>query len=127
MQDFLIDVEKATLENTAFRQVLYTSQHLQLVLMSLKPGEEIGEEVHSTVDQFFRIEVGEGKVIMDGQEHAFKENDVFVVPAGIKHNVINTSASEALKLYTIYAPPHHKDQVIHHTKQDAQADTTDHL
>lgn len=124
---FIGNIEKLTLENTNFRQVLFTGQHAQLVLMSLAPGQEIGEEIHEIVDQFLRIEQGEGKVIMDGQESLIKDGDAFIVPAGTRHNVINTSSSEPLKLYTLYSPPHHKDGTVHKTKAQAEADSKDHI
>lgn len=127
MAGFLGNIEKLTLENNNFRQVLFTGQHTQLVLMSLAPNQEIGMEIHEIVDQFIRIETGEGKVIMDGEEHKIADGDAFVVPAGIQHNVVNTSDSKPLKLYTVYSPPHHKDGIIHQTKAQAESDTTDHL
>jgi len=118
MQNYLTNIEEKTVSNSFFRQVLFTSQHVQVVVMSLMPNEDIGEEVHEIVDQFLRIEQGEGKVVMD---------DAIVVPAGARHNIINTSTENPLKLYTVYAPPHHKDGTIHETKKEAQADTADHL
>lgn len=118
------NIEKLVVENTDFRQVLYTAPHSQLVIMSLLPSEEIGMEVHKNVDQFFRFEIGEGKAIINGQEFTFKAGDVAIVPAGAEHNFINTGI-ESLKLYTIYAPPNHIDGRIHHTKADAEADTAD--
>lgn len=127
MTGYINNIEELTLANTYFRQVLYTGQHAQLVLMCLQPGEEIGEEVHEIVDQFFRIEQGEGKVIISGEEHAIKDGDAIIVPAGIKHNVINTSSEKQLKLYTVYSPPHHKDSIIHKTKQETLLDTTDYI
>ncbi len=127
MIGYLQNIEKVTLANEYFRRVLYTGQHAQLVVMSLKPNEEIGLEVHEIVDQFLRIESGEGKVILNGEEYPIKDGDAFIVPAGTHHNVINTSSKKPLKLYTIYSPPHHKDGIVHKTKQDAQADTADHL
>ncbi|MDO8497341.1 MAG: cupin domain-containing protein [bacterium] len=127
MTGYIGNIEKLTLANTYFRQVLYTGQHNQLVLMCLQPNEEIGVEVHEIVDQFLRIEEGEGKVIMNGEEHLVKDGDAIIVPAGAKHNVINTSSEKQLKLYTVYSPPHHKDDTIHKTKAEAEADTTDHL
>lgn len=127
MTGFLANIEELTRKNTYFRQVLYTGQHSQLVLMCLQPGEEIGEEVHEIVDQFLRIEEGEGKVIMNGEENPIKDGDAFIVPAGTKHNVINTSSDKQLKLYTIYSPPHHKDKIIHKKKAEALADKEDHL
>lgn len=107
------------MNNTDFRRVLYTGKYSQLVLMSLKAGEEIGEETHDDVDQFFRFEEGEGKVVIDGVEHTVGDGSAVIVPAGAKHNVINTSRESALKLYTIYSPPEHQDQTIRHTKQEA--------
>lgn len=127
MTGFIGNIEELALENDNFRKVLHTGQHAQLVLMSLKPSEEIGLEVHEIVDQFFRIEVGQGKLIINGEEHAVADGDAFVVPAGAQHNVLNTSSDEPLKLYTIYSPPHHKDGTVHQTKQDAQADNDDHV
>ena len=118
MYGFTGNIEKLTVENTNFRRVVYTAKNSQLVLMSLKPGEDIGEEVHN-VDQFFRVEKGQGKVIIDGEESKIKAEDAVVVPAGAEHNVINTSKTKALKLYTIYSPPHHHDGVIHNTKEEA--------
>ncbi|PIP58221.1 MAG: cupin [Candidatus Vogelbacteria bacterium CG22_combo_CG10-13_8_21_14_all_37_9] len=126
MIGYIANIEKETLTNENFRKVLFTTPLSQLVVMSLLPGEDIGEEVH-TVDQFFRIEVGEGKVIIDGVGSIFVAEFAFVVPAGAKHNVFNTSASEKLKLYTIYTPPNHKDGTIHVTKALALADETDHF
>jgi len=127
MIGYLDNIEAVTLANESFRQVLYTGQHAQLVVMSLKPKEDIGLEVHEIVDQFLRVEAGEGTVIMNGEEHQIKDGDAFMVPAETKHNVINTSSENSLKLYTIYSPPHHKDKTIHKTKQDAEADTEDHI
>lgn len=127
MKGFIQNIEKVTLANTYFRQVLHTSQHVQVVVMCLQPSEDIGEETHEIVDQFLRIESGEGKVIIDGEVHAVHDGDAIVVPAGAKHNLINTSADNVLQLYTVYAPPHHKDGTIHKTKQDAERDTADHL
>lgn len=127
MTGFIGNIEKLTLANAYFRQVVYTGQHTQLVLMCLRPNEDIGMEVHETVDQFLRIEEGEGKVIMNGKEQTVKDDDVIIVPAGTQHNVVNTSSEKKLKLYTIYSPPHHKDSVIHKTKAEALADTEDHL
>lgn len=118
MHGFHSDIEADTLANSNFRKVLYTSKHSQLVLMSLKPGEEIGLEIHEN-DQFFRIEAGMGKCIIDGNEYPLKDGSAIVVPAGAEHNVINTSDTEDLKLYTIYSPPHHKDGVIAATRQEA--------
>lgn len=127
MVGFVGNIEELTLTNTNFRHVVYTSQHAQLVLMHLLPKEDIGFEVHEIVDQFLRIEQGEGIVILNGEEHVIKDGDAFIVPAGVKHNVINTSPTNSLKLYTLYSPPHHKDGAIHKTKSEAEADETDHL
>lgn len=117
---FVTNIEKDTLENDNFRKVLYTSKHGQVVVMSLLPNEEIGSEVHETVDQFFRVDSGEGKVIIDGEEAKIEDGFAVVVPAGSEHNVINTSSDKALKLYTIYMPPHHRDGIIHKTKAEAE-------
>ncbi|MDQ1284374.1 MAG: hypothetical protein QG620_722 [Patescibacteria group bacterium] len=124
MKGYVDNIEKLTLANENFRQVLYTAKNSQLVLMALKPGEEIGEETH-TLDQFLRIEAGMGKAILDGAEHVIEDGTAIVVPAGMKHNFINTSETEILKLYTIYSPPEHRDGVIHSTREDAMADETD--
>jgi len=121
MKGYITNIEKGTLENDNFRQVLYTAKHSQLVLMSLKPKEEIGMEIHPDNDQFFRFEKGVGRVIIDGNEHEVKDGFAFVVPAGTQHNVINTSQTEALKLYTIYSPAHHKDGIVRATKEEAIA------
>lgn len=121
MKGFSINIEEATLENENFRKVLYTSKHSQLVLMTLRPGEEIGMEVHEENDQFFRFESGEGKCIIDGNEHLLSDGVAVVVPAGAQHNVINTSKTEKLKLYTIYSPAHHKDGIVRATKKEAEA------
>jgi mannose-6-phosphate isomerase-like protein (cupin superfamily) len=114
-------IEEETLKNTYFRHVLYTAPHSQLVLMCLAPSEEIGMEVHLDNDQFFRFESGEGKVVIAGVEYAVKDGDAAVVPAGTEHNVVNTSSTNPLKLYTIYSPAHHPDGTIHKTKADALA------
>jgi mannose-6-phosphate isomerase-like protein (cupin superfamily) len=112
------DIDKATVENDDFRHVLYTGKHLQLVLMTLQPGEEIGSEVHPTRDQFFRFEEGEGVVDIDGQENPVKADFAVIVPAGAEHNVRNTG-SKPLRLYTVYGPPEHQDQVVQSTKEEA--------
>lgn len=120
MTGYVGQIEKQTLKNDYFRQVLYTGKHAQLVVMSLKPGEEIGNEVHKKVDQFFRIEQGEAKFVFNGKEkHVVKDGDAVIVPAGTHHNVINTSKGKT-KLYTIYSPPNHPDKTIHKTKKDAE-------
>lgn len=122
MHGFKDNIEQLTLANDNFRRVLYTGAHSQLVLMSLKPNEEIGSEVHQDNDQFFRFEGGEGKIVIDGHEQTVKDGDAVIVPAGAKHNVINLSATEALKMYTIYSPAHHRDGVVHATKEEALKD-----
>ncbi|EKD24361.1 MAG: hypothetical protein ACD_81C00038G0002 [uncultured bacterium] len=121
MKGFNANIEKETVENENFRRVLYTGKHCQLVLMSLKPNEDIGMEVHEENDQFFRFEQGSGKCIIDGNEYALTDGSVIIVPAGAEHNIINTSETEALKLYTIYSPAHHKDGIVRTTKEDAMA------
>jgi mannose-6-phosphate isomerase-like protein (cupin superfamily) len=122
MKGFNTNIEKATLENDNFRKVLYTGKHSQLVLMSLAPDEEIGMEVHEENDQFFRFEKGQGKCIIDGNEYELKDGSAIIVPSGAQHNIINTSATEELKLYTIYSPAHHQDGVVRKTKAEAEAD-----
>lgn len=118
---FVADIETETLKNTDFRRVLYTGKFSQLVLMCLAPGEEIGEEVHDDVDQFFRFEEGEGSVVIDGVAHAVKDGSAVIVPNGALHNVINTSKTANLKLYTIYSPPEHQDGVVRRTRAEAMA------
>lgn len=124
MQGYNNNIEKLTLENDNFRKVLYTSKHFQLVLMSLLPGEEIGEEVHKENDQFFRFEQGMGKCIIDGNEYDVTDGSAVIIPSGAKHNVINTG-TDSLKMYTIYAPPHHKDGIIRATKEEAEENEED--
>jgi len=124
MTGYIANIEEQTLANNNFRQVLYTAKHSQLVLMSLLPGEEIGEEVHE-LDQFFRVEAGEGKAVLDGVETLISDGSAIVVPQGALHNIINTSTDKALKLYTIYSPPNHLDKIVHATKAEGEADTTD--
>lgn len=125
MRGFVANIEQETIANDNFRKVLYTAPSSQLVLMSLKPGEEIGLETHE-LDQFFRFEQGQGKVILNGVEQTVTDGTAVVVPAGTAHNVVNTSPDQALKLYTIYSPPEHKHGVVHATKADALADASDH-
>ena len=120
MKGFVQDIEGLALKNNAFRQVLYTAKHCQLVVMALKPKEEIGEEVHK-LDQFFRVEEGTGEAVLDGIRTTIRAGFAVVVPAGARHNIINTG-SVPLKLYTLYAPPNHRDGVVHHTRVDAEAD-----
>lgn len=127
MNGYVGNIEEKTLANSFFREVVFTGKYTQLVVMSLLPSEEIGMEVHPTVDQFFRIESGEGKVIMNGEEQMFKEGDAIIVPAGTNHNLINLSAEKELKLYTLYSPPNHPDGKIHKTKAEAMADEGDHV
>jgi mannose-6-phosphate isomerase-like protein (cupin superfamily) len=122
MKGYITNIEKETLENENFRRVLYTAKHSQLVLMSLKPKEEIGSETHEHNDQFLRFEAGHGKVLLDDNEYEVRNGDAVIVPAGSKHNVVNTSDTEALKLYTVYSPPDHKDGIVHITKEDAKND-----
>ncbi|MFA6214503.1 MAG: cupin domain-containing protein [Candidatus Micrarchaeia archaeon] len=121
LKGYCVALESEALKNTDFRRVLYTGKHSQLVLMSLAPGEEIGMEVHPHLDQFFRFEKGEGKVIIDGNVHNVKDGSGAIVPAGAMHNVVNTSKTAALQLYTIYSPPEHIDRTVRHTKKDAEA------
>ncbi len=118
MKPYFGHIEKLTLSNAYFRQVLYTGQYCQLVVMSLKPGEEIGQEVHKTVDQFFRIDQGEAKFVIDSEEFEAKDGDAVIVPAGTEHNVINTGRQD-LKLYTIYSPPNHPDGTVHKNLAEA--------
>ncbi len=125
MKGYSDNIEKLTLENKNFRQVLYTGKNCQLVLMSLKPNEDIGMEVHDENDQFFRFENGEGKVIIDGNEYEVADGSAIIVPAGAEHNIINTSSSESLNLYTIYSPPHHKDGIVRATKKEAETNDED--
>lgn len=120
MKGFKSNIERDTMENYNFRKVLYSGKHLQLVLMSLKAGEEIGEEIHHDNDQFFRFESGTGKCVIDGHEYDVKSGDVIIIPAGARHNIMNTDSIAELKMYTIYAPPHHKDGIIRATKEEAE-------
>lgn len=120
MKGYVDNIEKLTLENKNFRRVLYTAKNSQLVVMSLKPGEEIGEEVHQ-LDQFLRVEAGKGKAVLNDVESLIEDGSAIIVPAGTKHNIINTSKDSEMKLYTVYSPPNHKDGVVHKTKADAEA------
>ena len=122
MKGYKINIERAATENDNFRKVLYTAGHSQLVLMSLKPNEEIGSEIHPDNDQFFRIEAGNGKCVIDDYEYELRAGDAILIPAGAEHNVINTSNAVALKMYTIYSPAHHKDGIVRATKRAAEAD-----
>ena len=118
MKGYVTNIEQDSLKNEDFRRVLYTAKYCQLVLMNLRPEEDIGEEVH-TLDQFIRVEAGNGVAIIDGVEHRISDGFAVVIPAGTKHNVINRSGNEELKLYTLYSPPEHRDGTIHQTKSDA--------
>ena len=120
MKGFHSNIEKETIANQDFRRVLYTGEHCQLVLMSLEPGEEIGKEVHADNDQFLRFEGGEGRCYIDGNEYTVTNGFAIIVPAGAEHNVVNISASDRLKIYTIYSPPHHKDGIVRRTKKEAE-------
>ncbi len=126
MKGFVTNIEESSLQNEYFRKVLYTDTRLQLVVMSLAPMEEIGMEVHQ-LDQFIRVEKGSGKAILDGTEHTITDGSVVIVPQGTNHNIINTSATEPMKLYTLYAPPNHKDGTVHKTKADAEEDEAEHF
>jgi mannose-6-phosphate isomerase-like protein (cupin superfamily) len=127
MTGYVGSIEKQTLKNNYFRQVLFTGKHTQLVVMCLKPGEEIGNEVHAKVDQFFRIEQGEATFIFKGKEkHRVKNGDAVIVPAGTYHNVINASKTTKLKLYTLYSPPNHPDKTVHKTKAEAMKAEAEH-
>lgn len=116
---YVINIEEKSLDNEFFREVLFTATNVQLVVMSLGPGEEIGLETHDDVDQFIRVEAGNGKAILDGKEHPLEDGSAVVVPAGTEHNIINTSQQEPLKLYTIYSPPEHPDGTVHKNKAEA--------
>jgi mannose-6-phosphate isomerase-like protein (cupin superfamily) len=120
MKGFVQNIEGLAVKNDEFRRVLYTARHCQLVVMALKPGEEIGAETH-TLDQFFRVEEGSGEAVLDGVRTAISTGFAVIVPAGTNHNIVNTG-SMPLKLYTIYAPPNHRDGIVHHTRHDAEAD-----
>ncbi|HMM28590.1 MAG TPA: cupin domain-containing protein [Aggregatilineaceae bacterium] len=126
MSGYSVDIEQATIENEYFRKVLFTGPKTQLVLMALKPGEDIGQETHPDTDQFIRVEAGEGKALIDGQEIPLRDGSAVVIPAGAEHNVINTSRDEPLKLYTLYAPPEHADGTVHRTRAEAEADAHHH-
>ena len=125
MKGYNGNIEQLSIENTNFRQVLYTGMHCQLVLMSLESSEEIGVEIHTENDQFFRFEAGNGLVLIDGNEYRVSDGSAIIVPAGAEHNVINTSETDDLKLYTIYMPPHHKDGIIRTTRDEAIANEED--
>jgi mannose-6-phosphate isomerase-like protein (cupin superfamily) len=118
---YVTNIEEDTLENEDFRRVLFTGPHTQLVLMTLRPGEDIGLETHEGHDQFIRIEAGEGYVQLDGERTVIADGSAFVIPDGVEHNVVNTSSSDPLRLYTLYSPPEHPDGTVHHTKREAEA------
>ncbi len=122
MKGYINNIEEATKENSNFRKVLYTANLSQLVVMSLKPMEDIGMEVHNDTDQFIRIEQGKGKAILDGVETPIEDDFAIVIPAGTEHNFVNESETEEMKLYTIYSPAHHRHDVVHATKEEAEAD-----
>jgi mannose-6-phosphate isomerase-like protein (cupin superfamily) len=126
MSGYVVNIEDVTEKNTDYRRVLFTAKHTQLVLMCLKPGEEIGEEVHE-LDQFIRFEGGEGSVILDGKTHSVSDGFAVVIPAGTRHNVVNRSKVADLKLYSLYSPPEHKDKTVHKTKGEADADEHHHF
>lgn len=121
MKGYIGNIERQALENETFRTVLYTDERLQLVVMSLLPNEEIGEEAHQ-LDQFIRVEQGNGKAVLDGVEYEIADGSAVIIPQGVRHNIINTSSSAPLKLYTLYAPPNHRPGVVHGTKAEAEAD-----
>lgn len=121
MSGYVTNIEKDTLANEDFRRVLFTGPHTQLVLMTLQPGEDIGLERHDDVDQFIRVESGEGKALLDGQSHHLGDGSAVVIPAGVEHNIINASSSARLKLYSLYSPPQHADGTVHRTKREAEA------
>jgi len=121
MNGFVQNIEELTLTNADFRRVLYTGKHSQLVIMALQPGEEIGMEVHNHLDQFLRVEAGTGEAMIDGVRHPISDGFAIIVPAGANHNIVNTG-EESLKLYTLYAPPEHRDGVVHQTHAEAEAD-----
>ena len=118
MTGYVTDIERDTLENDDYRRVLFTGRNTQLVLMTLQPGDEIGLETHDEHDQFIRVEAGSGTVIMNGEKHALADGIAVVIPAGVEHNVANTSSTEPLRLYTLYSPPEHPDGTVHRRKRD---------
>ena len=126
MAGYVDNIEKKSLENKYFREVLFTGPHSQLVVMSIAPGDDIGMETHKDVDQFFRVEAGIGRAILNGKEHDLEDGSAVVIPAGTEHNIINRSKSEPLKVYTIYSPPNHPDGTIHKDKAEALASEKEH-
>jgi mannose-6-phosphate isomerase-like protein (cupin superfamily) len=121
MSGYVTNIEQDTLANEDFRRVLFTGPHTQLVLMTLQPGEDIGRETHEDIDQFIRVESGEGEALLNGTQHQLGDGSAVVIPAGVEHNIINTSSSTRLKLYTLYSPPEHADGTVHRTKREAEA------
>ena len=126
MAGYVTDIEKKTLQNEYFRQVLFTGPYSQLVVMAIAPGDDIGMETHDDVDQFIRVEAGAGKAVLNGEEHTLEDGSAVVIPAGTQHNIVNTSPSEPLKLYTIYTPPEHPDGTVHKNKAEAIAYEREH-
>ena len=126
MAGYVTNIEEKTLDNNFFREVLFTAQRVQLVVMSLAPGEEIGMETHEDGDQFIRVEAGKGKAILDGEEHDLEDGSAVVIPGGVQHNIINTSQQDPLKLYTIYSPPEHPDGTVNKNKAEALAYEKEH-
>lgn len=126
MKGYVADIEKKALDNGYFREVLFTGEYCQLVVMSLLPGEDIGKETHHGVDQFIRVESGEGKSVLDGVEHELHNGSAVVVPSGVEHDIVNLSLDKPMKLYTLYSPPQHPDGTIHKSKAAAMADEHDH-
>jgi mannose-6-phosphate isomerase-like protein (cupin superfamily) len=122
MTGFSTNIEETTLENRNYREVLFTAPHSQLVVMTLRPGEEVGLERHDTGDQFFRVEAGEGEAIIDGEKHRLTDGTAVIVPSGAEHNIVNTSKTQSLRFYTIYSPPQHAAGTLHRTKRDADAE-----
>ena len=118
MKGYITNIERATLENQDYRRVLFTGRNTQLVLMTLRPGEEIGLETHAEHDQFIRVEAGTGTAVLDGAKHTLSDGIAVVIPAGVEHNIVNTSKDAPLRLYTLYSPPEHPDRTVHRTKQD---------
>lgn len=121
MAGYLTNIEKKSLENKYFREVLFTGPHSQLVVMSIEPGEDIGMETHDKVDQFIRVEAGKGKAVLNGKEHDLEDGSAVVIPAGTEHNIVNSSKTEPLKLYTVYSPPNHPHGTVHKNKAEAEA------
>ena len=127
MKHYVENIEETTQKNNTFRTVIHTSKHAQIVVMSLNPNEDIGQEIHPSTDQFIRIESGSGTLSINTEQFQVSDGFAMLIPAGVSHNLTNSSSTTSLKLYTIYTPPHHRDGTIHKTKQDAEADTSDHI